>query len=265
VRFSDLSYYLRHIAGSDDLKPSLLLFIAAAIALVLSYVTNSGEMVSSVLLLGGFSSFMIGMIVLIFHRGDLILPDVAGMLASGGQIAFGKMITGLGDNEGARIIFGESPIQFIPINSDAIPATPLHASFMDWNGTRGFAFTPFSLPLWHLLCTKYNLIRAKSSDAALASYAESVMYALELADQVDGRIEDDLCIIEIQRYKLYEGCALVRNVCPDCCTVTPCGVCGLAGIILADGTTTVWSFDQIQLIPETRSIRIELREIPHVD
>jgi len=255
MRGSEISYHLRHITSSREVQASLLLFIAAAISFALPIVIALEEMITSILLLCGFACFMIGVIVLTFHRWDLVLPDVAGMLAPGGQIALEKIAQSLGASGGAWIIPGEPPVQFIPVQN------LVHSGYIHWNGTTGLAFPPLSQPIWALLQTKYKLVRANSPETAIASFIESVRYALELADRVEGRMENDLCIIEIRRYKLYEGCALVRKTSPDCCMMAPCGVCGLAGLILADGTNAAWGFDLIQLTPETHSIRIELREI----
>ncbi|MBR1369946.1 hypothetical protein RJ53_10845 [Methanocalculus chunghsingensis] len=254
-------YRLRHAAGSKEVKGSFILFMVAAIAFSLPFLILFDFTISAVLILSGFTCFIIGLIMLVFYRGDMVLPDVAGMLTPGIQTAFGKTVADIGGEEGAYIIPGNPILQLIPLTGSAIPSANTCSHLKNWRGTKCLEISPPSLPLWHHLRTKYKLIQTEDFDAALASYAESVRYALELADRVEGRLEGDLCSIEITWYKLYEGCALVRQECPDCCTMVPCGVCGLAGIILAEGTNEAWKFDRIMLTPETRSIRIELRRV----
>lgn len=254
-------YRLRRIAGSNEVRGSLLLFIAAAIIISLPFLILMESMVASTFVLSGFICFIIGLIMLVFYRGDLILQDAAAMLTPGLHIAFGKIITDIGGRGGASIIPCDPPLQFIPINGAGIPNATMYSHMMNQGGVRGLGISPPSLPLWHLLRTKYKLIRTGDAVSAFASYAESIKYALELADRVDGKVGDDRCIIEIRWYRLFEECALIQRECGHCCTMVPCGICGLAGLILVDGTNAPWSFDQIELIPETRSIRLELSKV----
>lgn len=255
-------YGLRHAAGSNEVKGSLILFIVAAIAFSLPFLILFDFTIAAVMILSGFTCFIIGLIMLVFYRGDLVLPDVAGMLTPGIQTAFGKIIEDIGGEGRAVIIPGDPILQVIPLSDAAAPVAGMRSYQMNLNGINGLGITPPSLPIWRHLRTKYKLIRTEDAETAIASYVESIRYALELADRVKGKVDGDQCLIEITWYKLYEGCALVRQECPDCCSLVPCGICGLAGIILVEGTNEAWRFDRILLTPETRSIRIELRRVP---
>ena len=243
---------IRHTLGANEVKASFLLFIIAAVAVSLPFLIELPYPLAPVLVLCGFACVTTGLILLTFLRVDQVTMDVAGVVLSGEQIALGKIASDLGADGGAVIIPGQKPIQFIPVKTSGF----IDSYLMEWNGSRGLSIPPPALPILNHLRNRNHLIIPEDASQALTAYAESVRHALELADRVEGKIDGETCIITITWYKLYDGCALVRKECPECCTMVPCGVCGLAGLILAEATGKPWRFSEVHLIPATRSIRL---------
>lgn len=248
---------LRHTFRSNEVKASILLFITAAVAVSLAFLIELPYPLAPVLVLCAFACFTTGLILLTFLRVDQVAMDVAGVVISGEQIALGKIASDLGADGGAVIIPGENPIQFIPVNTSG----SIDAALMTWNGTRGLSVPPTGLPILSHLRKRNHLIIPEGMDHALTAYAESVRYALELADRVDGKTDGEVCTITITWYKLYDGCAIARKEYPGCCTTVPCGICGLAGLILAEATGKPWRFSEVSLDPGTRSIRLVLSRV----
>jgi len=253
----DFRLLLRYASGSNEVKASLLLFTIAALAIGLPLLAGLSTPLSSVLVLCGFATFTTGLILLTFLRVDQVAMDVAGLVLSGEQIALGTLASRLGADGGAIIIPGERPIQFIPMKNSG----SLDSALNTWNGHRGLSVSPPALPILDQLRRGNHLTIPGNPDLALIAYAESVRTVLELADRVDGKFEGDDCIIEITWYKLFGGCALARRECPACCTTAPCGICGLAGLILAEATGKPWQFSEVSLDPGTRSIRLVLSRV----
>ncbi len=250
--------HLRQALASNEVKASILLFVVATVAFSLPFIIDLPYLIPPVLVLCGFACFTTGLILLTFHRTDLIAMDIAGVIMSGELIAFGKLVSDLGGGGGAVIIPGENPVQFIPVVESICTDSVLKSYLGQWNGNTGLLLPPVALPLLHHLKRRNHLIILDDEGQALTAYTEAVISALELADRVKGNIDGDTCTIEISWYTFYEGCAYVRNASPSCCIMTPCGVCGLAGLILAEATGQPWQFSEIQLIPTNRSVKIVL-------
>ncbi|MCP1715422.1 hypothetical protein J2T58_001280 [Methanocalculus alkaliphilus] len=261
MNIPDLMYRIRHPRESDDAKAALLLFIAAAASLGLVAFTDRADMTTATLILCGFACFIAGLFLLTFHRGATISPEIAGLLDPGTRIAFARVAADLGiDGDAAILPRGDDdPLQFISSGLSGIPAGEIHTSLCIEEGSVGLSVPPSALPLRNHLRDEYGLDTSIGVESALSAYSEAIITCLELADQVQASVEGDDPVIEITGFTLFEGCRVVQNESPKCCTMVPCAICGLAGLLLAEATGRPWIYDQITMNPEDRSVRIVLR------
>ena len=260
MRQSDILWKFRHPGDSDEAKAALALFIAAAAALGLVAVTDRSDITSATLVLCGFVCFIAGIFLLTFHRGETIPPDLGERLAPGAQIGLARIAADLGvDGDAVIFVKGDNPIQFNPSGTSSIPGDLINSSLVIFEGAVGIAIPPLALPLWHHLREKYGLITPDGVESALSAYREILTVSLELADSVITAVEEDDLVIEITGYHLFDGCQLVQDESPKICSMFPCVVCGLSGLILTDATGSAWVYDRIALSPVTRSVIITLR------
>lgn len=260
-KLPDLLRRIRHPGDSDEAKASLALFIAAAAALGLVVATDRADMTSATLVLCGFACFIAGLFILTFHRGEAVAPDTCSRLDPGARVALSQTASALGvDGDAVILPDGEGLYQWNGSGASPLPSAFSGSSLLVHEGAVGLAIPPLSLPLWRHLQESYGLITPDGVEAALAAYREALTVTLELADSVSSGIEGDDIIIEISGYHLFEGCRIMQDESPKCCTIFPCAVCGLAGVILADATGSAWVYDRIVLSVETRSVTITLRQ-----
>ncbi len=269
MRWSDLVYRLRHPGTSDEAKASLALFLAAAAALGLAFMTDRADLTTAILILCGFACFIAGLFLLTFHQAGMVAPDVASRLDPDVRIGLGRVAAELGLDGDAAILPGREPVQFVTSGLSYIPdhsaelsgigTGEMQTSLVVRDGIIGLALPPFSLSLWRHLREKYGLVTPDGVDAALSACREAVAGSLELADRLETVSEGDDVIIEIAGFRLYDGCRIVHDESPKICTMFPCAVCGLFGVILADATASGWVYERVSLLPETRSVFITLR------
>ncbi len=257
----DLIRIVRHPGDSDEAKASLALFIAAAAALGLVFFTDRADMTSATLVLCGFACFIAGLFLLTFHRGGTVAPDIAGRLTPGCRIGLARITADLGvDGDAVILPEGESIIQFNTSGAGRIPAGAVDTSLVLHEGSVGVAIPPPALLLWHHLREEYGLTTPEGIEGSLSAFREVMTVACELAETVTTSIEGDDLVLEITGYHLFGECMITRAESPKCCTMFPCAICGLIGVILADATRSAWSYDQIVLSPESRTITITLRQ-----
>lgn len=255
----DLIQTIRHPGDSDEAKASLALFIAAAAAFGLVFFTDRADMTSATLVLCGFACFIAGLFLLTFHRGGTVAPDIAERLTPGCRIGLARIAADLGvDGDAVILPEGESSIQFNASGASTIPDGAPQTSLVLQEGSVGIAIPPLALPLWHHLRDKYGLITPDGVEASLSAFREVLTVACELAETVTTSREGDDLVIGITGYHLFGECMITQAESPKCCTMFPCAACGLIGVILADATKSAWSYDQIVLSPESRTITITL-------
>jgi hypothetical protein len=258
----DIRWKILHPGYSDEVVASLALFVAAAAALLLVALTNRSDMTSATLVLCGFACFIGGLFLLTFHRGETLPPDVAARLAPGAGIGLARIAAALGVDGDAVIlpVLGGDPVQFNPSGASGIPDGTVSSTLVVHEGSVGLSIPPPALLLWHHLRLEFGLVTPDGVEAALSAYRETLLVSLELADSVKTAIVGDDLMIEIIGYHLFDGCRILHEESPKICTMFPCAICGLAGLILVDGTGSAWIFDRIALNAETRSVLITLRQ-----
>jgi len=261
MRAADLLYRIRHPGESDEAKAALLLFMAAAASLGLVAFTDRADMTTATLILCGFACFIAGLFLLTFHRGAAVSPEIAGLLDPGTRIALSRVAADLGiDGDAAILPRGDGdPMLFLSSGLSGIPEGDIHTSLCIQEGSVGLSVPPSALPLRNHLREEYGLGTPEGVASALSAYTEAIITCLELADQVQATVEGDDAVIEITGFTLFEGCRVAHGESPKCCTMVPCAICGLAGLLLAEATGKPWIYEQIIINPEDRSVRIVLR------
>ncbi len=255
----DLIQTIRHPGDSDEAKASLALFIAAAAALALVFFTDRADMTSATLVLCGFACFIAGLFLLTFHRGGTVAPDIAERLTPGCRIGLARITADLGvDGDAVILPEGENIIQFNTSGASKIPDGAIQTSLVVHEGSVGVAIPPLALLLWNHLRDKYGLTTPEGIEGSLSAFCEVLTVACELAETVTTAIEGDDLVLEITGYHLFGECMITQAESPKCCTMFPCAICGLIGVILADATRSAWSYDRIVLSPESRTITITL-------
>ncbi|MBR1368852.1 hypothetical protein RJ53_04725 [Methanocalculus chunghsingensis] len=261
MNLSDLVYRLSHPGDSDDARAALLLFIAAAASLGLVAFTDRADMTTATLILSGFACFIAGLFLLTFHRGAAVSPEIAGLLDPGARIALARVAADLGVDGDAAILPRRDgdPLQFTSSGLSVLPEGDIITSLCIQEGSVGLCVPPLSLPLRHHLRDEYGLGTPDGVASALSAYKEAIIVCLELADEVHATVEGEDPVIGIVGFTLFDGCRIVAAESPKCCTMFPCAICGLAGLLLAEATGKPWIYDQITMNPEDRSVRIVLR------
>ncbi len=256
-----LWYQLIQGCDSDEVKASLALFIVSVCAIGIVALTERGDLTSAVLILCGFACFITGLLLLIIHHGGSISSDIAGILDPGSRLALARVAADLGVDGDAIIIPGNPMMQFTSSGLSGIPERDVGSSLVITDGVIGLAYPPTALPLYNHLKKNYDLINSCSVHDGVSAFVETIDQVLKLTDSVSGTIQGEGCIFDIVGYELFDGCALVQQESPKCCTMVPCAICGLAGVILAESTGESWKFEMIRLDRHKRSITLILSRV----
>ncbi len=224
-----------------------LLFAASAISLGVALLTDRGDISSAALVLSGTTCFLAGVIFLSFSREDPPDPRYISLLPAGGMIAVTRLCADLSVTGNACFIPGQQGhygSMVVPAG-EAVPPLPKEDfSYIHAPGGDAVLLYTSSGPVLSVLSRTNGFVLPSTADDLPTAAKDLYCSLLEVADTVEVRNDGSTVTFVLGRFRLIDGCLLVRGESPRVCTVYPCPVCSFAGLLAASSTGRTCRIDQ---------------------
>jgi len=243
--------------------PPMILIGVALVLLIIVLLTNRGDISTAVLILVGFTSFVTGIFMLSFTSSESVQPQIVSLLHFPAAIPLSRIIADLGISGNAHFVPGSkmypaSIMQFNPVSAYT-PITPkTDYTFYAESDGMGVIMPPSGSYLLESL-EQNNAVsiphREEELFAAIAGICEDI---LEIAEKVSAVRSGDSITIELRHFRLYQGCQVLRQESPRCCSMTPCPVCSLIASMIARGLGKTTSIDSVAFEDQSQSIKMNV-------
>lgn len=88
---------------------------------------------------------------------------------------------------------------------------------------------------------------------------ETIADIFEFASRVSATWSGNLVTITIYEYQFIESCQILTQNSPDCCKKSPCPVCSLCGVLIAEGMNEIIAVEQCSNTTPSRDVTITFR------
>jgi hypothetical protein len=243
--------------------PPMILIGVALILLIIVLISNRGDLSTAVLILVGFTSFITGIFMLSFTSSESLHPAIVSLLHVPATIPLSRIIADLGISGNAHFIPGNkmypaSIMQFNPVSTYTHIAPQTDYTFYTESDGLGVIMPPSGSYLLESLEQNYAVSiphRDEELFTAIAGICEEV---LEIAEKVSTVKSGDNISVELHQFRLYQGCQVLRQESPRCCSMAPCPVCSLIASMIAKGLGRTSSIESVVFDDRSRSVQINV-------
>lgn len=218
--------------------PSIVLFIAAAIAFVTVIFTNRGDMSSGVLILCGFITLITGVFLISGVERQPYPAFETELMPATSTITFSSVLAELGVSSDTIHRFDKAAgnvLQINPISAGAIPKElPKGVHFITSEKWNGVAYPAVSSALYTQLKEKDKL--RVSSDNIDICISEVFCDHIAAAKKAECTITNESAVIIFEDFSMINLCRKIHAESVKCCTMTGCPICSLVASILTEGT-----------------------------
>jgi hypothetical protein len=232
-------YYPKTTRGFP--KPALILLVLGVTILVITAWSARKDFITATLVLMGFACFIAGIFLLTLKKEAGIDPKIAALTAIPYTQNMSRIFADLGIDGNAHFIhvdpnsgFPAPIMQFNPV-ADKIPQKlPEDALFYtgEEGGGPGILTIPSGWPLLEMLERDHSLHIPTDDEEGLFEVIKETIMELKIASSISCSRSGDDIIIELQDFQHIEGCMEMAEKSQKCCTMAPCPVCSLIGVIL---------------------------------
>ncbi|HWQ63485.1 MAG TPA: hypothetical protein VN429_03645, partial [Methanospirillum sp.] len=146
-------------------------------------------------------------------------------------------------------------VQFIPVSTYS--GGELEGNtFVSGIGGTGVLFPPSGQTLMADLKINAGLTIPDSIDEVLLLIKEVGEDLLEIAESAKTQISGEGISIVLDNYLLIDGCRVIAAESPACCTMNPCTICSLFGMIISEGLNREVMIEQCR--PDKKRARVEI-------
>jgi hypothetical protein len=226
---------------------AILLFAAAAIFIDIALISDPGEITTAAFVIFAFIFAMTGIFTLTFSAGEPIDPHIVGILPTQGCITLCRLTNHFGMHGNAYFlpprITGETRVmQLNPVSIDKV-SVESKGSFRE-NGPAGLVTTPSCELLIDDLKKRYSMVIPDNEEKLSLLIRETIEDALKFAQWVSCSWSGSMVTITLHNYSFIDGCKVITTKSPKCCAMSPCPVCSLCGVLIAEGLDKVVTLDK---------------------
>lgn len=236
---------------------------AAALLLLVVALTGRGDMTSATLVLVGIGCFVGGLFILTQYRGVSVPSWVAGVATADPVIDLTRLCTDLGLQGDAHLFPRDGTfVQIVPVGElppSALP--PDDFSFISGDFGGGVQLVPPGRLLYDRLVREYRLAVPAGTEGVCTAIREVGEEVLEIAEKVEAVPDGDLIVVRLSGYRLFDGCAAIREASPKCCTMIGCPVCSLFACMAVAGLGRPCKIEYAETDAKRRSVRLLLRPL----
>jgi hypothetical protein len=251
-----------------------IMFIgAAAVFIAIVLFASTGEFTRAALVLSGLVCAMTGIFAITFSQDEPFNLPFVRLLPVEGCVNLCRIMSELGVSGNAHFLpprlTGESMvIQFNPTGVyNGIPKN-LTDSFSTTSPT-GIISRPSCSPLINDL-KKRNIIILPDTEDTISQLLDELFAAVytiasKVSIQGNGNSwEGNQVSLRIHHYRLIEGCRVIAEESPGCCTKNPCPACSLCGALIAEVSGKVVTLQECSIDANSRDIRAVFIILPTV-
>jgi hypothetical protein len=241
----------------------IMLIGAAAVFIAIVLFTSTGEFTSAAFVLSGMVCAMTGIFALTFSQDEPFNLPFVRLLPVEGCVNLCRIMSELGVSGNAHFlpprITGETVVmQFNPTGVyNGIPKNLMN-SFSTTSPT-GIISRPSCSPLIRDL-KKRNIIILPDTEDNISQLLNELFGAVyNLASKVSVQVygnswEGNQISISVHHYRLIEGCRVIAEESPGCCTKNPCPACSLCGALIAEVSGKIVSLQECTIAANSRDI-----------
>jgi hypothetical protein len=244
----------------------LLLFIAAAVLIGMSFIMHRGDLSTAVLIISGVGCFLLGIVMFAVSEGEQINPRLVSLLPVQASINTCRITSDLGIKGTAYFIpstiEGTPPIQFNPVGEFSFPPETRDFSF-SLSAPWGISIIPSGYPLLKELEQKYDWIPTNDIlqlTTGLIEVCEDVYTLTRLASVT---CNGSLVTIILKDFRYIDCCKEIKkSSAPVCCRINPCPFCSLFACMVAESIKKPCTIEFIDLEKGDLIVEIRVLDIP---
>ncbi len=250
-------------------RTSLLLFGLAVLILLVLFLTGSTDLIAATLILIAFACFISGLFIISFQKREQIDAATGGLLAVPYMTTVSRLLNDLGVSGAATFIpvrdEGEFPapvMQFNPVAEFRPIPIAEDTSYQLRKEGAGVLTVPSGFPLYSRLTAEKALTVPRAEEDLFAAIREAGEDLLELSERVTVSRAANEISLTLEKYLLISACRTVRGESPRICVIAPCPICSLFAMMLAQGSGSPVSMDQVTEENGTLVVRMRQEKSP---
>jgi hypothetical protein len=245
---------------------AILLFATAVIFIYIALISIPKDSTTSVFVISGMVCAMTGIFTLTFSAGEPVDPRLLGLLPAGGCINLYSTMQLLGISGNAYFlpprITGEAlVIQFNPTTSYTGSERSAKGTFRE-TGPSGLVTIPLCDPLIEDLRKRNELVIPEKEEDLTVLLREIIEDVFKFAPRVSTLWNDSSVTITFHNSPFIDGCKILKQGPPDCCTKNPCPMCSLCGVLIAKGRDKVVTLDKCSFTSSSRDMTAVFSILP---
>jgi hypothetical protein len=247
-----------------------LLFLATlAVLITIALFSNDGDFSTSALVISGIVCTMIGIFSFMFASDEPVDLRLIGILHAQELLNLCSLAHHLGIHGGAHFlpprITGEIRVmQFNPTSTYKGEKGSTEGSFRE-TGPPGLVTPPSCDLLIEYLKKRNDMIIPNEEEELTWVLHEIFEDACKFAGRISVKWEDRRVTITFHRYRFYDGCKIIAQKSPQCCTTSPCPACSLCGALIAESRDRVVRLDQCSMNISSKDVTAVFSILPLVD
>ena len=244
----------------------ILLLAAAAVFIDIALISNPGEITTAAFVISALVFGMTGIFTLTFSGGDPVDPRLIGILPAQGSLTLCRLTHHLGMQGNAYFlpprVTGEARVmQFNPTSTYDGKQGSEKGSFRE-KGPAGLVTTPSCDLLIEDLRKRNALVIPDKEEELTVLIRETIEDVFKLTPHVSARWNNNSVTITFHDFPSVEGCKIIARGSPNCCTMNPCPMCSLCGVLIAEGRDKVVTLDKCSFTSSSRDVTAVFSILP---
>jgi hypothetical protein len=237
---------------------AILLFAVAAVFIDIALISNPGDITTAAFVISGMVCAMTGIFTLTFSAGEPVDPHLLGLLPAQGSINLCRIIHHLGMDGHAYFlpprVTGETKVmQFNPTSTYDGKQGSEKGSFRE-KGPAGLVSTPSCDLLIQDLRKRNNLVIPDNDENLTQLLRETIEDFYKFAPKLSARWNGSTVTITFHDYPSIDGCKIIAQGFPDCCSMSPCPMCSLCGALIAEGRDKIVALNECSMTSSSRDV-----------
>ncbi len=247
-------------------RTAIVLVGLAVLILAALLLTDRGDLTSATLVLVAFACFVAGLFIYSFRREKRIDQQLAALMAVPYTNTLSRVLADLGVAGPAHFIpvpdDGTFPAPVMQCNPVSVSPPPNQITedltFQTGGDYPGVLTVPSGMPLFSMMEREHSLTLPSSEPELLEAIREVNQDLLELTPKATVTKGANEIVVELQNFRLIDGCKAAQDESPRNCVTAPCPVCSLAGIMVAKGLQKTCSIEQVLIDRETEMVEVHI-------
>jgi len=237
---------------------AILLLAVSAVFVDIALLTNRGDITSSPFVISAMVCAITGIFILTFSWNEPIDPRLVGILPAQGSINLYRITNHFGIHGNAYFlpqrITGETKVmQFNPVLTFDVKEGSEKGSFRE-KGPAGLVMTPSCDILIQDLRKRNALIIPNNDENLSTLVRETIEDVFKFAPHVSVNWLGNTVTITFHDYPSIDGCKIIAEGSPKCCTMNPCPMCCLCGVLIAEGLEKIVTLDKCSITASSRDV-----------